>query len=104
MEFKKETSPRLTYDADLNMIIMEHLVSESNQPDKKWTLIPDGDYQGFKWINGKWAYVSKIFNEVTPEGKVPMPTQILQTTKAEEEEAALKAGVKPPAKKKKGKQ
>ena len=104
MEFKKETSPRLTYDADLNMIIMEHLVSESNQPDKKWTLIPDGDYEGFKWINGKWAYVSKIFNEVTPEGKVPMPTQILQTTKAEEEEAALKAGAKPSAKKKKGKQ
>lgn len=76
MEFKKETSPRLTYDAELDMIVMEHLVSESNEPNKKWTLIPDGDYEGFKWINGHWAYVSKIFNEMTPEGKEPVPAPI----------------------------
>ncbi len=79
MEFKKETSPRLTFDKELNMIVMEHLVSESNEPNKKWTLIPDGDYEGFKWINGRWAYVSKIFNDVTPEGKEPVPAPIRNT-------------------------
>jgi len=52
---------------------MEHLVSESNEPKKKWTLIPDGDYEAFKWAEGKWIYVEKIFNEVTPEGKAPVP-------------------------------
>jgi hypothetical protein len=76
MEFKKEGGPRLTYDNDLQMIIMEHLISQSNEPNKKYTLIPDGDYEGFKWINGKWAYVSKIFNEITPEGKPPTPETI----------------------------
>ncbi|MCP9750356.1 hypothetical protein [Ferruginibacter sp. HRS2-29] len=76
MEFKKDVGPRLTYDPELQMIVMEHLVSESNQPLKKWTLIPDGDYEGFKWINGKWAYVSKIFNDITPEGKPPTPKTI----------------------------
>lgn len=50
------------------MIVMEHLISESNSPDKKYTLVGDGDYEGLKWINGKWVHVSKIFNEVTPEG------------------------------------
>lgn len=99
MEFKKETSPRLTYDTDLNMIIMEHLVSESNQPNKKWTLIPDGDYEGFKWINGKWAYVSKVFNEITPEGKEPVPVPILKSTEIETPGAKP---VRPPVKKKKG--
>jgi hypothetical protein len=79
MEFKKEASPRLTYDADLNMIIMEHLVSESNQPNKKWTMIPDGDYEGFKWVNGKWTYVKKIFNTITTEGNEPVPAPVLQT-------------------------
>jgi hypothetical protein len=77
LEYKKEAGPRLTFDNDLNMIVMEHLVSESNQPNKKWTLIGDGDYQGFKWVNGKWVYVNKIFNEITPEGKAPLPNPIL---------------------------
>ncbi|MDB5201255.1 MAG: hypothetical protein JWQ27_664 [Ferruginibacter sp.] len=76
MEFKKEAAPRLTFDSELNMIVMEHLVSETGEPTKKWTYIPDGDYEGFKWINGKWAYVSKIFNEVTAEGKEPVPQPI----------------------------
>src|SRR6478672_9020265 len=73
MEFKKDASPRLTYDKDLNMIVFEHLVSESNQPNKKWTLIGDGDYEGFKWMDGRWVYVNKIFTEVTAEGKAPVP-------------------------------
>lgn len=73
IEYKKDANPKLNYDADLDMIVMEHLISESNQPTKKWTLIPDGDYEGFKWVNGYWAYISKIFNEVTPEGKPPTP-------------------------------
>lgn len=76
MEFKKDASPRLTYDTDLNMIVFEHLISESNQPNKKWTLVGDGDYEGFKWMDGRWIYVNKIFNEVTPEGKAPAPVPL----------------------------
>ncbi len=76
MEFKKDASPRLTFDKDLNMIVFEHLVSESNQPNKKWTLIGDGDYEGFRWVAGKWVYVNKIFNEVTPEGQAPVPAPV----------------------------
>ncbi|MCW5918049.1 MAG: hypothetical protein KIS82_11970 [Ferruginibacter sp.] len=73
IEFKKDASPRLNYDPELDLIVMEHLVSESNQPQKKWTLIPDGDYEALKWRNGKWVYIDKIFNQVTPEGKAPVP-------------------------------
>ncbi len=76
LEYKKEASPRLTFDEDLKMIIFEHLVSESNQPNKKWTLIGDGDYEGFKWIAGNWVYVNKVFNDVTAEGKEPVPMPI----------------------------
>jgi hypothetical protein len=76
MEFKKEASPRLAFDENLNLIVMEHLISETNQPNKKWTYIPDGDYEGFKWINGKWVYLNKIFNEITPQGKEPIPTPL----------------------------
>jgi hypothetical protein len=76
LEYKKQAGPRLTYDKELDMIIVEHLVSESNQPAKKWTLVGDGDYEGFKWKNGKWVHVEKVFNVVTPDGQAPVPNPI----------------------------
>lgn len=77
MEYKKAAGPRLNYDPELDLIIMEHLISESNEPKKKYTLIGDGDYEAFKWINGRWTYINKVFHEITPEGKPPVPNQIL---------------------------
>lgn len=79
MEYKKESGPRLNYDKELDMIIMEHLISESNEPKKKWTLVGDGDYEGFKWKNGKWVHVEKVFNMVTPDGQAPMPNPLRST-------------------------
>lgn len=76
LEYKKNAGARLTYDDELKMIIFEHLESESNEPAKKWTFIPDGDYEGFKWKNGKWVHVEKVFNQVTPEGSEPVPNPI----------------------------
>lgn len=76
MEYKKSTGARLTYDENLGMIVFEHLESESSEPKKKWTLIPDGDYEGFKWSNDKWVHVEKVFNQITPEGKEPLPSPV----------------------------
>ena len=73
MEYKKDAGPRLTYDRDLDMIVVEHLISESGEPNKRWTLVGDGDYEGFKWINGYWVHVEKIYNYVTPDGQAPLP-------------------------------
>ncbi|MCO6498260.1 MAG: hypothetical protein J5I50_11435 [Chitinophagaceae bacterium] len=77
MTYKKGASPKLTYDPDLDMLVMEHLVSETGEPEKKYTYIPDGDYEGMKWKDGKWIYVTKIFTQITPEGQEPVPTPIL---------------------------
>ncbi|MEJ7589241.1 MAG: hypothetical protein WKI04_16925 [Ferruginibacter sp.] len=76
MEYKKNAGARLTYDEDLSMLVFEHLESESNEPNKKWTYIPDGDYEGFKWKKGKWVHVNKVFTMVTPEGNAPMPSPV----------------------------
>lgn len=76
MEFSKDASPRLTFDPDMDMIVMEHLVSNSGDPSKKWTLIPDGDYEGFKWMNGKWVYINKLFNQVTAPTQLPVPQPV----------------------------
>lgn len=76
MEYKKTDGPKLNYDTEMDMIIVEHLISESNEPTKKWTLVGDGDYEGFKWKNGKWVHIEKIFDQVTPLGKEPVPNPV----------------------------
>jgi hypothetical protein len=73
IEYKKEASTTMNYDPDLQMILVDHLVSESDEPDNPWTLIPDGDYEGFKWENGKWLHVNKVFNQKLKDGEFPMP-------------------------------
>ena len=76
MEYKKNASPRLTYDPDQDMIIYEHLISESGEPQKKYTYIPDGDYEGMVWRDGKWIHIQKVFTQKTPEGQEPVPLPI----------------------------
>ena len=54
----------------------EHLISESGEPQKKYTYIPDGDYEGLKWVDGKWVHIQKVFTQKTEEGKEPVPLPI----------------------------
>jgi hypothetical protein len=77
MEYKKNASPKLSFDNEMDLIIYEHLVSETGEPQKKYTYIPDGDYEGLKWKDGKWIHIEKIFNQITPEGQEPVPQPIL---------------------------
>jgi hypothetical protein len=72
-EFKKDANARLVYDSALGMIIFDHLISESNQQGRRYTLIPDGDYEGFKWVNGKWVHVDKVFDFKLQDGQAPAP-------------------------------
>lgn len=77
MEYKKNSGAQLTFDKDMNIIIFEHLISETGEPQKKYTYIPDGDYEGLKWKDGKWVHIEKVFKQITPEGKEPVPNPIL---------------------------
>jgi len=72
IEYKKNGNARMVYDDDLNMIIYDHLISESNEPAKKFTYHPDGDYEGFKWVNGKWVHVDKVFDQKLEDGQAPV--------------------------------
>ncbi|MEO8819910.1 MAG: hypothetical protein ABI267_10020 [Ginsengibacter sp.] len=77
MEYKKNAGPKLSYDKNMDLIIYEHLISETGEAQKKYTYIPDGDYEGLKWKDGKWVHIEKIFNQITPEGQEPVPQPIL---------------------------
>lgn len=73
IEYKKEGRARMRYDEEMDMIIYDHLISESDEPDKPYTFIPDGDYEGFKWLNGQWLHINKVFNFSLKDGEAPIP-------------------------------
>ena len=77
IEFKKEGRARLNYDVEKDMIIFDHLISESNEPEKKYSLLPDGDYEGLQWENGKWLHIPKVFTEQLIDGKEPRPELLM---------------------------
>jgi hypothetical protein len=76
IEYKKAASATVDYDPDLKMILVDHLISETDEPDLPQTFVPDGDYEGFKWANGKWLHVDKVFDQKLEDGQAPVPDPI----------------------------
>ena len=76
IEYKKDATAFVNYSEDEKMIMIDQLVSETNEPQKKWTLVPDGDYEGFKWINGKWVHIADVFNMKLKNGQFPIDDPI----------------------------
>lgn len=73
LEYKKDARARIQYDKEMDMILFDHLISETNEPLKKHTLIPDGDYEGYIWKNGQWVHVNKVFTQKLEDGQAPVP-------------------------------
>ena len=76
IEYKKEARTQFNYNPEMDMIIYDHLISESEEPARKETYIPDGDFEGFRWENGQWVHVDKVFNFKLKEGEVPQEATI----------------------------
>jgi len=76
IEYKKEANTLLNYDPDLDMIVFDHLISESEEPGKKNTYIPDGTYEGFKWKDGQWVHVDKVFDFKLEDGQFPVDDKL----------------------------
>ena len=77
LEYKKDVRTYVNYEPELKMILVDHLISESEEPDMPWTLIPDGDYEGFKWQNGQWVHIDKVFTYKLEDGQAPVGDPIL---------------------------
>ena len=76
IEYKKEARTLFNYNPEMDMIIYDHLVSETEEPEKKDTYIPDGDFEGFRWENGQWVHVDKVFNFKLNNGEFPQEATI----------------------------
>jgi len=76
LEYKKEAHTQFNYNAEKDMIIYDHLISETDEPNRKETYIPDGDFEGFKWGDGQWVHVDKVFNFKLKDNQAPQEATI----------------------------
>jgi hypothetical protein len=77
MEYKAGARARLNYDDEEGMIIMDYLISQTGEREKRYTLVPGGDYSGLKWKNGAWEYIDRLDVEMRGDGNEPRPALIL---------------------------
>jgi hypothetical protein len=81
IEYKKGARVLVNYIDELEMILVDHLVSDDNNanPDLPWTFIPDGDQEGFKWENGKWVHIDKVFTFKLQDGQAPVGDPLMDS-------------------------
>jgi len=86
IEYKKDARTFVNYEPELKLILFDHLISETDEPEFPWTYIPDGDYEGFKWQNGQWVHVDKVFTYKLEDGQAPVgdPLMDIKGNKNEE--------------------
>lgn len=78
IEYKKEAKTFFNYDPEKDLIVFDHLISETNEPERKSTYIPDGDFEAFKWQNGQWVHVPRLeFAMKLKDGQFPTESTIL---------------------------
>jgi hypothetical protein len=76
IEYKKDANALVNYVPEEGMILIDHLISETDEPELAYTFIPDGDYEGFKWEKGRWLHIEKVFTFKLQDGEAPMPDPI----------------------------
>ncbi len=89
IEYKKEASTTFNYDPAMDMIVFDELIPEADEPDKKDTYVPDGDFEGFKWKDGQWVHVQKVFDFKLKDGEFPQDEKILDDSGSPNEQKLL---------------
>lgn len=73
LEYKKSVAASMNWDVEKQLIIFDKLTSVSNDPARKYTYVPSGQYDGFIWENGLWNYQHDIVSiKILQDGEVPL--------------------------------
>ncbi|MBW7913494.1 MAG: hypothetical protein H3C54_07320 [Taibaiella sp.] len=74
LEYKKEVQVSMNWDNEFGAIYFDRLVSQVNDPNRKYTYVPSGQYDGFKWKGDKWTFVKNLIPiDVREDGEAPVP-------------------------------
>ena len=72
LEYKKQVQVTMNWHPDKQAIVFDKLVSQMNDPHRKYTYVPSGEYDGFRWDNEMWNYVRGLMQvRVMQDGEQP---------------------------------
>lgn len=77
IEYKKESLMRLVYEAETDMVVYDHLISENGEPENRYTYVSDGSYEGLKWVGDAWQHIPKIEHLVLKNGQAPLEQKLI---------------------------
>lgn len=77
MEYKKEVQASLNWDDEKKMIYFDKLISQVNDPHRKYTFVPSGEYDGFRWEYSQWNYITDLIPvKNLKDGEAPTPDPV----------------------------
>lgn len=77
IEYKKAVQASMNWDPEMNAIYFDRLVSDVNDPNRKYTFVPSGQYDGFRWSNGYWNFVEDLIPiDIREDGNAPAPAPV----------------------------
>lgn len=72
LEYKKDVQVSMNWDKEYNAIYFDRLTSQVNDPNRKYTYVPSGQYDGFKWNGDRWGYVENLIPlDIREDGQAP---------------------------------
>ena len=73
LEYKKGVQVGMNWDTEKGCIYFDDLVSAVNDPARKYTYVPSGQMNGFRWADGQWNYMKDIITIVPrKDGQAPI--------------------------------
>ncbi len=72
--YKFDAKLSLNYNPDDDIVVFDHIKStHAFGKDVPISLIPDGSYDAFEWKDGKWTYISNVYELFIDRGNPPLP-------------------------------
>lgn len=72
LEYKKNVTAMMNWDEERKVIVFDKLVSQVNDPGRRYTYVPSGQYDGFEWADDTWRYVRDLIPiQVLKDGEAP---------------------------------
>jgi hypothetical protein len=60
LEYKKGVQVGLNWDDTYNAILFDDIASGINDPNRKYTFVPTGQYNGLRWSDERWKLVTNL--------------------------------------------
>ncbi len=73
LEYKKGIVAAMNYNPEMKAIYFDRLESDANDPGRKYTYVPTGQYDGFRWVDGQWQLVQDLIPvTILKDGQQPV--------------------------------